>query len=80
MVLDRVVGAPVKNFGDVSPLVLIVELPMHKKEDPLLFSAPVDLLDPRVQMVVPALATLLAHAARQVLGDAGPALGSVLLN
>lgn len=70
MVLDGVVSATVEHLGYVRPLVLVRA--MHQEQDPFLLTAPVDLFDPRIQMVVPAFATLLSHAARQAVCDACP--------
>lgn len=49
-------------------------------DDPVLFFGPWRLLHLRVQVVVPALAALLADTTLQVLGDHRPALCSVLLD
>ena len=75
MVLDRVVRAALENLGDLGPLV--VDDAVHEEEDPLFLLVPVDLLDARVQVVVPALAALLPHATVQVLGDQRPLLRAV---
>lgn len=75
MVLDRVVSAAFEDLGDLGPLV--VDDSVHEEQDPLFFLAPVDLLDSWVQVVVPPLAALLAHAAIQVLGNESPLLGPV---
>jgi len=61
VVLDRVVGSTVKIFGDVGPAVF--ELSVLEEENPLLFVTPIYFLNAGVQMVVPALTTLLALAA-----------------
>ena len=65
VVLDRVVGAALKHLCDLGPLV--VDDAVHQEQDPLFLFVPVDLLDAGVEVVVPALAALLAHAAVQVL-------------
>lgn len=49
-------------------------------DDPVLLLGPGGLLHLWVQVVVPALAALLADTTLQVLGDHRPALGAVLLN
>ena len=65
MVLDRVVGAAFEDLGDLCPLV--ADDAVHQEEDPLLLFVPVDLLYAGVEMVVPALATLFAHATIEML-------------
>ena len=75
MVLDGVVGATFEDLGDLSPLV--ADNAVHQKENPLLLFVPVNFLDSRVQMVVPALATLLSHAAVQMLRNQRPFLRSI---
>lgn len=75
MILDGVVGAAFEDLGDLGPLV--AHNAMHEEEDPFLLFVPVDLLDARVEVVVPALATLLAYATVQVLRNEGPLLRAV---
>ena len=75
MILDRVVGASLEHLSDLGPLV--VDDAVHQEQDPLFLLVPVDLLDARVEVVVPALAALLAHSAVQVLRDEGPLLRPV---
>ena len=75
VVLDGVVGAAFEDLGDLSPLV--ADDAVHQKEDPLFLFIPVNFLDSRVQVVVPALATLLAHAAVQVLRNQRPLLRAI---
>lgn len=53
---------------------------MRLVDDAVLLLGPGRLLHLRVEVVVPALAALLADAALQVLGDHRPALGAVLLD
>lgn len=65
MVFDGVVCAAFEDFGNLSPL--IADNPVHQKQNPLLLFIPVDLLDARVQVVVPSLTALLADTAVQVL-------------
>lgn len=60
VVLNGVISATLKYLGNLSPLVAVVA--MHQVENPLFFLAPADLLDLRVQVVVPSLTTLLANA------------------
>jgi hypothetical protein len=78
MVLDCVVGAAVEDLRDVGPFV--VELAVHQEQNPLLLATPVNFFDARIQVVVPALAALLAHPSRQVLCNRGPSLGALLLH
>ena len=61
MVLDRVVCAAFEHFGDFGPFV--IDYAVHKEQDPLLLLAPVDFLYPWVQVIVPPLTALFAHAA-----------------
>ena len=75
MILDRVVGASLEHLSDLGPLV--VDDAVHQEQDPLFLLVPVDLLDARVEVVVPALAALLAHSAVQMLRDEGPLLRPV---
>jgi len=65
VVLDGVVGAALEDLGDLSPLV--VDDAVHQEEDPLFLFVPVNFLDARVQVIVPALSALLSHAAVQML-------------
>ena len=76
MVLDGVVSAAFKVFGDIGPSVF--KLAVLEEENPLLLVRPVDLLDFRVQVVVPSLTALLSLTARQFGGDSGPTLGTML--
>mmetsp|Transcript_23593 Transcript_23593/g.52987 ORF Transcript_23593/g.52987 Transcript_23593/m.52987 type:complete len:231 (+) Transcript_23593:851-1543(+) len=82
VVLHVVVCAAGQALGDLGPL--IAQFLVRFGHDPLLLLCPVGLVDMRVEVVVPALAALLARAARdavllgEVLGDKGPALGAVL--
>ena len=75
VILDRVVCASLEHLSDFCPLV--VDDAVHQEQDPLFLLVPVDLLDARVEVVVPALAALLANSAVQVLRDEGPLLWSV---
>ena len=75
MVLNRVVCAPFEHLGDLGPLV--VHDTVHQKQDPLFLLVPVDFLDAGVEVIVPALAALLAYSAIQVLRDEGPLLWPV---
>ena len=75
MVLNRVVCAPFEHLGDLGPLV--VHDTVHQKQDPLFLLVPVDFLDAGVEVIVPALAALLAYSAIQVLRDQRPLLGAI---
>jgi hypothetical protein len=75
VVLDRVVGAPGEELGDLSPFV--AELGLLRDQHVVLLLRPRVLPDRRVQLVVPPLAALLAITTGQVLGDLGPAIGAV---
>lgn len=78
MVLDGVVSAALKDFGDLGPFVAVVA--MHQVQDPLLLLAPADLLDLRIQVVVPSLAALLPNSPREVLCDQSPLLRTILID
>lgn len=64
MILNGVVSAPIELFRNFGPPVL--QKTMLQEQNPLLLTAPIDLLNPRVQMIMPPLAALFAHAARQM--------------
>ena len=70
MVLYRVIRATVQVTGDLGPLVLARLI--EKEQDELLFLAPICLLYPGVQMVMPALAALFADPTRQLAGYFSP--------
>ena len=78
VVLDGVVSATLEHLGYLSPLVAVVSV--HQIEDPLFLTAPADLLDLRVQMVVPALTALLSDPPWEMLCDQSPLLGTVLVD
>ena len=78
VILDRVVSAAVKQLSDFSPLV--ADQPMHQEENPLFLRAPVNLFYQRVQMIVPPLPALLAHAAGEIFRNGRPSLGTVLFD
>ena len=61
MVFYRVVRASFQVMRDLSPLVLAV--PIQEVEDELLFLAPIGLFYPGIEMVMPALTTLLTDPA-----------------
>lgn len=75
MILDRVVCPSIEHFGDLRPL--ITHAPVVQEEQPLLFIAPLGLLDLRVQMIVPALPALLAYPSGEVLCNLSPLRRSV---
>ena len=62
VVLDGVVGPPFQYLGDLSPLVS--HLAVHHEQDPLFLLGPVDLLNFRIQVVVPSFTALLSDALR----------------
>ena len=70
VVLDGILCAPVDDLGNVCPAV--AHALVLGDELGLLALAPGVPLDVGPQLVVPALATLLADAPREVLGDDGP--------
>ena len=78
MVLDCVVGATLEHLGDLRPLVSVV--PVHQVKNPLFLSAPADLLNLGVKVIVPSLSALLADSAWKVLSDQSPLLGPVLVD
>lgn len=61
MIFDGVVSAAIEVFGDLGPAVS--ECFVGEEEKPFFVIAPVLLLDVGIQMVVPALAALLADSA-----------------
>ncbi len=78
MVLDGIVGPALQDLRDLGPLV--AESPMVEIQDPLFVLAPGDLLNLRVQMVVPSLPALLADPSWQVLCYLSPLLGAIGFN
>jgi len=77
VILNCVVCAAFQTMGDLSPLVF-VDLVFDEKNE-LLFLGPLNLLDHRIEMVVPAFTALLANSAREFVGNFGPLLGSLQL-
>lgn len=67
-----------EKLGDFSPAVS--QLLVRLVDDPVFLLSPGRLLHLWVEVVVPALAALLADTPLQVLGDHRPALGSILLD
>ena len=78
VILDCIVCATFQVLGDIRPLVFA--LIVLDKQDKFLVVVPVHLLDERVEVVVPAFATLLPDAAVEVLGNCGPLLRLVLIH
>ena len=76
VVLDGVVRAAGQVLGYLGPSIAHAHVQVD--EERVLVVGPRRLLDVRIEVVVPALATLFAQAAAQVLGDERPALGAVL--
>ena len=75
MIFDRVVCAALQVLRNDRPLVFV--LTVLDVQDELFLKAPVVFLDPWIQMVMPALATLLADSAWQIVSDVGPLLRTV---
>ena len=78
MILNSVVSATLKDFRDLGPLVAIVT--MHQVQDPFFFFAPSNLLDLRVEVIMPTLTALLANASREMLCNQSPLLRPILVN
>lgn len=60
MIFDRVISPAFETLGNLCPLV--ASLSVTEVKNPLLFFAPLVLLDHRIQMVVPPLTALFADA------------------
>ena len=60
MVLDGVVSTTFENFSNLSPFV--VNNSVHEEENPFLLLTPGNLLNHRIQVVVPTLTALLSNA------------------
>ena len=58
VVFDTIVGSAEDCTGQLSPPVLRV--PLHDEQNPVLFRAPVELVEQRAQLIAPTLAALLA--------------------
>mmetsp|Transcript_55587 Transcript_55587/g.153398 ORF Transcript_55587/g.153398 Transcript_55587/m.153398 type:complete len:304 (+) Transcript_55587:942-1853(+) len=78
VVFDRVVGAAGQEFGDLGPTV--TEHCVGLEKYLLLLLGPRVLTDGRVQLVVPALAALLAGPSIELIPDKAPVFGTVLLH
>ena len=78
MVFDGVIGSPGQHLGHFGPLVAVGGV--GEEQDPLLVRHPFYLEDAGVEVVVPALAALLAQAPLHEFSDEGPALRAVLLD
>ena len=76
MVFDGIVRPAWDQFCNLCPLVS--PLFVRVVDNSILLVRPGRLLDVRVQVVVPALPTLLPDPTLQLLGDQSPTLGSVL--
>ena len=74
-VLDGIVCATRQHFGDHGPLV--APFLLHLDDDSVLFVGPVALGDAHLQVVVVALAALLARAAIHALTNDGPIFASL---
>ena len=62
-IFDLVVGSAFDIFGHLTPLTVMFIVQMHNQQ--VLLQGPLPLDNSRVEMVVPALPTLLANAPRQ---------------
>ena len=78
MVLDVVVCATLEVFGNIGPA--IIELIVEENKSPLLLIAPTNFLVQGIQVIVPALSALLAHATCELPCDEGPVVGTLLLD
>ena len=76
MVFDGVVGATDERLGNLGPPV--AELVVGEDQLAVLVAAPLLALDLGVEVVVPALAALLADAPRKLLRNLGPLLSAQL--
>jgi len=76
VVFDGVVGATDERLGNLGPPV--AELVVGEDQLAVLVAAPLLALDLGVEVVVPALAALLADAARELLRNLGPLLSAQL--
>jgi len=78
VVLNGVVGSSLQELGDLRPFVSA--LSVHQEEDPLLLLAPRNLLNLRIQVVVPSLSALFADPTWQMLSNYGPFLRAIFLH
>ena len=78
MILDRVVRAARKEFGDIGPLVAIPSLQLN--EPAIFLIRPCILANIVIQVVVPPLTALLTGAARQLLRHGGPRASAMLMH
>lgn len=77
VILDGVVCTSVQNLSNISPRVPVLSVANVK--NPLLFFAPGVFLYHRIQMVVPALTTLLSGTIIKMRGNLGPFLSAFFL-
>ena len=73
-VLDGVVGATVYFLGDVTPPIPMDQVQLDNEQ--VLLHRPLALANGRVQVIVPALTTLLSNAPGQALGHVSPVPGA----
>ena len=78
IVLDRVVRATQYHVTNFSPAIL--SAPLEDEENPALFKAPCSFLKKRVQLIIPALAALLARPFWNGLGNKFPLARADLSN
>ena len=76
MIFNRVIGASFERLGDFRPAIAV--LCVRDDQLTVLVCAPLLALDLGVEVVVPALAALLADAARELLRNLGPLLSAQL--
>lgn len=76
VVLDGVVGPPLKNVRDVRPLIGLVTV--EKIEDPFLLPRPWSIpFDHWIQVVVPSLSALLSNSSWKMVRDFGPQVRAI---
>lgn len=78
MIFDCVVSASLQDLSNIGPRVTI--LSMTYVEDPLLLFAPWIFLNHWIQMVVPALSTLLSDSSVEMGSNLCPLLSALLLD
>lgn len=78
VVLDRVVGTALQDFGNLGPLV--VKFAMEQIENPLFYFGPFATLVSWIQVIVPPLSAVLALPVWEVVGDQSPLLWTDFLD
>lgn len=77
VVFNGVVGPAFQSLSDISPFVSYSS--MMEVENPFFFWTPLNLLDHRIQMIVPSFSALFADPTWEVLCDLSPLLRTVSL-